>query len=212
MAEPPDQRPAAASRGDLRASHADREQVIGSLKAAFVQGMLAKDEFDARVGQAFLSRTYAELAAVTADLPAGPAVAQPRAPAPARGWLTMNRAVTCSACMVIATVMAVVIGLLLDSGPVFLVSSFAFIAATVAAGTMISEAWDKKKRSRGRPAPRSAQASQALEGRQSSSPGDDLFRCEARRGTRARHLPRYTRTLRICQSVCARRTRTSLCT
>jgi hypothetical protein len=38
MAEPPAQMPAAAGRGDLRASHADREQVIGALKAAFVQG------------------------------------------------------------------------------------------------------------------------------------------------------------------------------
>jgi hypothetical protein len=41
----------AGGHGRLRAAHADREQVIGTLKAAFVQGMLAKDEFDARVGQ-----------------------------------------------------------------------------------------------------------------------------------------------------------------
>src|SRR6516165_7757729 len=61
----------AGGRGHLRASHADREQVIGTLKAGFVQGRLAKDEFDLRVGQTFASRTYAELAAVTADLPAG---------------------------------------------------------------------------------------------------------------------------------------------
>ena len=62
---------AAGGCGRLRASHADREQVIGTLKAGFVQGRLAKDEFDLRVGQTFASRTYAELAAVTADLPAG---------------------------------------------------------------------------------------------------------------------------------------------
>ena len=55
--------------GRLRASHGDREQVIDVLKTAFVQGRLAKDEFDGRVGQAFASRTYADLAAVTADLP-----------------------------------------------------------------------------------------------------------------------------------------------
>jgi hypothetical protein len=72
-------------RGHLRASHADREQVIGTLKAAFVQGMLAKDEFDLRVGQAFASRTYADLAALTTDLPAGLAVTQPRKPARAQG-------------------------------------------------------------------------------------------------------------------------------
>jgi hypothetical protein len=74
-----------AARGHLRASHADREQVIGTLKAAFVQGMLAKDEFDLRVGQAFASRTYADLAALTTDLPAGLAVTQPRKPARAQG-------------------------------------------------------------------------------------------------------------------------------
>src|SRR5947199_4760000 len=78
---------AAASRshGSLRASHADREQVIGTLKAAFVQGMLAKDEFDLRVGQVFASRTYADLAAVTADLPAGLAAARRPQPAPRPG-------------------------------------------------------------------------------------------------------------------------------
>ena len=75
----------AAGRGYLRVSDAEREQVIGTLKAAFVRGMLAKDEFDLRVGQAFASRTYAELAAVTAGLPAGPAAAQPPGPARAQG-------------------------------------------------------------------------------------------------------------------------------
>ena len=60
----------------LRASHADREQVVDVLKAAFVQGRLTKDELDTRIGQAFTSRTYADLAAVTADLP--PARPRPR--------------------------------------------------------------------------------------------------------------------------------------
>ena len=71
----------AAGRGRLRVSQAEREQVIGTVKAAFVQGMLAKDEFDLRVSQAFASRTYAELAAVTAGLPAEPPAAQPPRPA-----------------------------------------------------------------------------------------------------------------------------------
>lgn len=77
MAEPRGQMPAAAGRGRLRASHADREQVIGMLKTAFVRGMLAKGEFDLRVGRTLASRTYADLAAVTADLPAGLTAAQP---------------------------------------------------------------------------------------------------------------------------------------
>jgi len=84
MAEPPDQM-SAAGREHLRASRADREHVIGMLKAAYVQGMLAKDEFDQRVGQAFASRTYADLAALTADLPAGLTTAKPPEPARAQG-------------------------------------------------------------------------------------------------------------------------------
>jgi hypothetical protein len=86
MAGPGDEITAGAGgRGRLRASHADREQVIGTLKAAFVHGMLAKDEFDQRVSQAFAARTYAELAAVTADLPAGLTAGKPVTPAQAPG-------------------------------------------------------------------------------------------------------------------------------
>lgn len=73
--------PGPRRRGHLRASHADREQVIGVLKTAFVHGMLAKDEFDLRVSQAFGSRTYAELDTLTADLRVGLAVAQLPQPA-----------------------------------------------------------------------------------------------------------------------------------
>jgi hypothetical protein len=76
---------AAAARGRLRVSHAEREQVIDTLKAAFVQGMLAKDELDLRVSQALASRTYANLAAVTADLPTEPTAAQPPKPIRAQG-------------------------------------------------------------------------------------------------------------------------------
>jgi hypothetical protein len=61
----------------MRSSHADREQAIEVLKDAFTQGRLDKDELDARVGHAFASRTYAELAAVTADIPAAPAAVEP---------------------------------------------------------------------------------------------------------------------------------------
>jgi hypothetical protein len=83
MARPQD--PAAAGRDRLRAGHADREQVIDTLKAAFVRGRLAKDDFDLRVGQAFASRTYAELAAVTAGIPAEATTAQPPRSARAQG-------------------------------------------------------------------------------------------------------------------------------
>ena len=82
---------AAAGRGLMRASDADREQVIGVLKVAFVQGRLTKDELDLRVGQAYTARTYAELAVVTADIPAELPVARPlRRPARAQGWPPLN--------------------------------------------------------------------------------------------------------------------------
>ena len=82
MAGPGDEiAPAVGDYGHLRASHADREQVISILKAAFAQGLVGKDEFDLRVGQALAPQTCAELAALIADLPAAPTGAQP----PARG-------------------------------------------------------------------------------------------------------------------------------
>jgi hypothetical protein len=76
IAGPGDETAAVASRGRFRASHADREQVIGTLKAAFVQGRLTEDELDARADRVYASRTYAELAQisaeVTADIPVEP--------------------------------------------------------------------------------------------------------------------------------------------
>lgn len=56
---------------------AEREQVIAALKAAYVQGRLTKEEFDIRVGQALAM--YAELAALTADIPAAPPAVTARA-------------------------------------------------------------------------------------------------------------------------------------
>jgi Domain of unknown function (DUF1707) len=72
---------AMAGRGHVRASHADREQVIDVLSVAFAQGRLAKGEFDTRISQALVSRTYADLAAVVVGIPAALVVAeQPRQP------------------------------------------------------------------------------------------------------------------------------------
>jgi hypothetical protein len=81
MAGPGDAMAAGAvGRGPMRASHADREQVIEVLKDAFVHGRLNRDQLDARAGQALAARTYAELAAVTADIPPAPAAPAPAAP------------------------------------------------------------------------------------------------------------------------------------
>lgn len=58
--------------GDMRASTADRERAVDVLKAAFAEGRLDHAEYADRVGRVYASRTYAELAALTADLPIGP--------------------------------------------------------------------------------------------------------------------------------------------
>ena len=82
MAGPGDEITAATGGpGRLRASHADREQVIEVLKAAFVQGRLDRDEFGLRMGRALASRTYGDLAILTADVPAPLTRARPPEPA-----------------------------------------------------------------------------------------------------------------------------------
>ena len=53
--------------------------------------MVAKEEFDLRVGQMLAARTYADLAALTADLPAGLAAAKPPQPAPAQDGAAIPR-------------------------------------------------------------------------------------------------------------------------
>jgi hypothetical protein len=69
----------AGGLGRLRTSRADREQAIDVLKAGFVHGRLTKDEFDLRVGQVLASRTYADLGALTADIPSSVTSAPPPA-------------------------------------------------------------------------------------------------------------------------------------
>ena len=118
-AGPGDQKAASAvGCGHLQAFHADREQVIGTLKAAFIQGRLTKGELDLRVGQALASRTYAELAALTVDLPAGLAAARPPSPAWAPGEPGVPRPglVLTVATVVYAAVWPVALALP-DSGP-----------------------------------------------------------------------------------------------
>lgn len=96
MADPGNKMAAGAGgEGRLRASHADREQVVDVLKAAFVQGRLDRDEFDLRVGRALASRTYADLAALTADIPVRLTRARP--PEPARESVS-QKAVATMAC------------------------------------------------------------------------------------------------------------------
>jgi hypothetical protein len=138
---------ATAGRGRLRASHADREHVIDVLKAAFVQGMLTKDEFDVRAGHTFASRTYAELTALTADIPAGlvggPPVrisARPQAPPPENSVVNSCAAAMC-ALLVAAT--AYFIG----NFAVFFFVVAATLAALFTAGTRMIYSSHKKRSS-----------------------------------------------------------------
>jgi hypothetical protein len=54
------------------AGSADRERTVGVLRAAFTEGRLTQDELDDRVARAYAARTYSDLWALIADLPAGP--------------------------------------------------------------------------------------------------------------------------------------------
>jgi hypothetical protein len=62
-------------RGDLRASHDDRDRVVELLTGAAGDGRLTSEELDQRVGAALTARTYGELAALVSDLPGVPDLA-----------------------------------------------------------------------------------------------------------------------------------------
>ena len=59
------------THASMRASSADRERAVDVLKAGFAEGRLTQDEYNDRMGRAYAARTYGDLAALTADLPAG---------------------------------------------------------------------------------------------------------------------------------------------
>jgi hypothetical protein len=56
----------------MRASHADRDRVVETLRVAAGDGRLSPEELDERLELALTARTYAELAALTTDLPDKP--------------------------------------------------------------------------------------------------------------------------------------------
>ena len=124
----------AAGRGRLRASDADREQVIDTLKAAFVQGWLTKDELSVRAGQVLASRTYAELSAITADIPAVLIETQlPPKPAQVPTWKPINKKVVAWGAVVIIVSPALAAAFLTYYGGFIVLFLFAFIGLTVTA-------------------------------------------------------------------------------
>jgi hypothetical protein len=153
MAAPGDEKvPGAAGGGRLRAAHADREQAIEVLKAAFVQGRLTKDEFDVRVGQVLASRTYADLTRVTADIPAGVATVQPpRTPARAQARKPVDKiqvAAWGASASVVLTALGIVAAIAANAHGFFYLFALAFIVTTGLAYAFVAEVWEQK-RSRG---------------------------------------------------------------
>jgi DUF1707 SHOCT-like domain len=205
----------AAGRGYLRASDADREHVIDVLKVAFVQGRLTKGELDARVGQTFASQTYGQLALVTADIPAEVAATRPpRPPARARAQKPVTNSAKVAAWggagEIILLAVLVTAFFLTGNGAFFVLAFMSVILGSSVVGAFVVDAW--QERSRRQLPPCSARGGQALEGEQNGEPGDDRILCQARRSSRARHLPGHYVTQRIWRSVPARRASAGLCT
>jgi Domain of unknown function (DUF1707) len=146
MAGPGDKTAAGGgSLGHLRASRADREQAIDLLKAAFVQERLTKDEFDLRVGQLLASRTYAELAALTADIPAGLMADQPPSvPVRAQPRSAMNNGLKASICVAIAVAVAAVMTVATGGYALSLFVPFYLMALLAAGAQMLAARHDKR--------------------------------------------------------------------
>lgn len=71
-------RTAGVPADDLRASDAEREATIASLRTHAGEGRLSLDELDGRIEAAYAATARRDLAAITADLPRAP---RPRADA-----------------------------------------------------------------------------------------------------------------------------------
>ncbi|MFH8382856.1 DUF1707 and DUF4190 domain-containing protein [Kitasatospora sp. NPDC018058] len=70
----PGWQPVPSPQAAMRASHADRDRTVDVLKAGFAEGRLSAEEYEQRHEAVAEARTYGELAALVADLPAGPMV------------------------------------------------------------------------------------------------------------------------------------------
>jgi hypothetical protein len=185
--------------------------VIATLKAAFVQGRLTKDELDARAGQTFAARTYADLAVITADLPAGLITAPPpRKAAPVRARPPTGPVVA-GAVLILPPPAILAAAYLTGSdqlAKVFLLIVPWYFLAWIVAGAQMLANWHDK-RSQGQPPPRRGQRGRALGGEQGDGMGGDLMLCQARRDARGRHLPgrgairHSSRSMQACLQVTA---------
>ena len=74
-----------AGQGHMRVGDTDREQAANVLREAAGQGRISMDELDERLELAYAAKTYADLAAVTHDLPQAGTALSPAGAAPAAG-------------------------------------------------------------------------------------------------------------------------------
>jgi hypothetical protein len=85
----------------MRAAATDRERTLDVVKAAYGEGRLTREEFESRTARTMSAKYYGELAAIVADLPAGPFGPQapgyyaPAVPAPPTNGLAVG-SVVCS--------------------------------------------------------------------------------------------------------------------
>jgi hypothetical protein len=63
-----------ATDDPIRASDADRDAVVTTLRDAYTAGRLTLDEFDERMAAAYAGRTWGDLREITVDLPVQPAL------------------------------------------------------------------------------------------------------------------------------------------
>jgi hypothetical protein len=156
----------------MRASRGDRERAVEMLKTAFVQDRLTKDELDARVPAALAARTYADLDALTADIPISPklsalpqTVPAPLSPHVARRT-EVRRAVRSGAAALTVVIVAIstvagVVGrnLLFAVAAAVAAMTLAavaagFVALIIRGGLAIDEQSRRRKQSRGQTPPR----------------------------------------------------------
>ena len=192
-----------AGRGHLRAAQADREQAITVLKAAYAQGRLTKDELELRAGQAFASKTYAELAALTADIPAvspaGSPAVSPAGRPPSTPARTLAKAACRSGVCLLAAVALAEGSFLVGNFLLIVAACFALIAASGFFGYGILDAW-QERRSRGQLPPKPGQGHQGPDGRppDDAAPGGisrtraDPARAEETRADARRHSASVT--------------------
>jgi hypothetical protein len=118
-----------------------------------VQGRLDKDELDQRVGRTLVARTYAELAVLVADLPAGlTSIRVRRPPAQRPGPTPVSKPLLwVSVAITMLAAISAAIAFLFNDGVAFvlvMLSVFVFLLAAPVSWGLIFD-WSQRKRTAG---------------------------------------------------------------